>query len=150
MDRPRIALLIGAALIAARTIAPASAQGVPDWAPAPTFVVVREHTAIGDHGWLRPYELDVLAPRTDAGMAGPDDAVTLACHYHAGSATFATVDGRANYECDDGRWLMGDPVGGTKLFIVIVPQPTLEQLSDTATLPAQLALISKVTIAIED
>jgi hypothetical protein len=77
---------------------------------------LRMAPTIGLPGWLRPWELDVLAPRTRYGLSGPQDGVLLACRYRAGSATFSTVGGRANDECDDGRWLMGDPVGGTNLF----------------------------------
>jgi len=82
-------------------------------------------------------------------MAGLDDTVLLNCLYTAG-ATFASVDGRANYAGDDGRWLMGDSVGGTKLMIVIVPPPTPQQLARPDTLLAQLAIITRVTVAVEE
>jgi hypothetical protein len=82
-------------------------------------------------------------------MAGLEDTVLLNCLYTAG-ATFASVDGRANHACDDGRWSMGDPVGGTKLMIVIVPPPTPQQLARPDTLLAQLAIITRVTVAVEE
>jgi hypothetical protein len=85
-----------------------------------------------------PNELDVLAPRTTVGMAGLDDTVLLKCLYSAG-ATFASVNGRANYACDDGRWLMGAPVGGTRVMIVRVPPLTPQALARPDTLLAQLA-----------
>ena len=45
---------------------------------------------------------------------------------------------------------MGDPIGGEKLYIVIVPDPTPDQLAHPDTLTASLAIITKVTIAVEE
>jgi hypothetical protein len=61
MERLRAAS-IALALMATMNGGIAYAQGVPDWGPVPTFEVIRQHTETGDRTWLRPYELDVLAP----------------------------------------------------------------------------------------
>jgi len=64
--------------------------------------------------------------------------------YSVGGATFVIGSERANYECDDGRWLIGDAASGKYWTIKVITLLDGDGYLDERATPTEIVFIEKV------